>query len=246
MSYPTIKILPGEDRRLRGGSPWLFSNELRMDEAARRVPPGSLVRLMAPSGKMLGVAQFNPHSLIAARMLTRNKDAAIDRDFVVRRRRPGAAAARAPVRHPTLPADPCRGRRPAGSGRRPVRRHAGRPAQHGRHGSAAADGRGGAGRGRPAARDRRPQRFAGAPARGSAARGRRRSRASCRSGSSSIENGLDLHRRSRRRAEDRLVLRPARQPPLRRRARARPGRARPLQLLRRLRADRGRAVVPRG
>ncbi len=35
MSYPTIKILPGEDRRLRSGSPWLFSNELRMDEAAR-------------------------------------------------------------------------------------------------------------------------------------------------------------------------------------------------------------------
>ena len=85
MPYPTIKILQGEDRRLRGGSPWLFSNELRMDEAARAVPPGSLVRLMGPSGKMLGVAQFNPHSLIAARLLTRNKDAAIDRDFVARR-----------------------------------------------------------------------------------------------------------------------------------------------------------------
>ncbi|MGD9507370.1 MAG: class I SAM-dependent rRNA methyltransferase, partial [Geminicoccaceae bacterium] len=81
----TIKILPGEDRRLRGGSPWLFSNELRMDEAARAVSPGSLVRLMAPSGKMLGVAQFNPHSLIAARILTRNKDATIDREFVARR-----------------------------------------------------------------------------------------------------------------------------------------------------------------
>ena len=34
---------------------------------------------------MLGVAQFNPHSLIAARMLTRNKDAEIDRAFVARR-----------------------------------------------------------------------------------------------------------------------------------------------------------------
>ena len=85
MPYPTIKILPGEDRRLRNGSPWLFSNELRMDADAKSVPPGSLVRLMAPSGKMLGVAQFNPHSLIAARMLTRNKDAEIDRGFVARR-----------------------------------------------------------------------------------------------------------------------------------------------------------------
>ena len=43
--YPTIKILPGEDRRLRAGSPWLYSNELRMDEAAKAIPPGSVVRL---------------------------------------------------------------------------------------------------------------------------------------------------------------------------------------------------------
>src|SRR5215212_3519241 len=85
MTYPTIKILPGEDRRLRSGSPWLFSNELRMDEAARGLAPGSLVRLMGPSGKVLGVAQFNPHSLIAARLLTRNKDTEIDRGFHVRR-----------------------------------------------------------------------------------------------------------------------------------------------------------------
>jgi 23S rRNA (cytosine1962-C5)-methyltransferase len=85
MTYPTVKILPGEDRRFRAGSPWLFSNELRMDEAARALPPGSLVRLMGPSGKMLGVAQFNPHSLIAARLLTRNKDATIDREFHARR-----------------------------------------------------------------------------------------------------------------------------------------------------------------
>jgi 23S rRNA (cytosine1962-C5)-methyltransferase len=85
MTYPTIKILRGEDRRLRGGSPWLFSNELRMDEDARAIPPGSLVRLMGPTGKILGVAQFNPHSLIAARLLTRNKDAQIDRAFVARR-----------------------------------------------------------------------------------------------------------------------------------------------------------------
>ncbi len=85
MTYPTVKILPGQDRRMRTGSPWLFSNELRMDGDAKAIAPGSLVRVMAPSGKMLGVAQFNPHSLIAARMLTRNKDAEIGRSFVSRR-----------------------------------------------------------------------------------------------------------------------------------------------------------------
>lgn len=83
--YPTIKILPGEDRRLRHGSPWLFANELKMDAEAKKVPPGSLVRLMTGSGKIFAVAQFNPHSLIAARVLTRNKDATIDRRFFTHR-----------------------------------------------------------------------------------------------------------------------------------------------------------------
>jgi 23S rRNA (cytosine1962-C5)-methyltransferase len=56
-----------------------------MDAEAKALPPGSLVRLMSGQGKILGVAQFNPHSLIAARILTRNKDAAIDRKFFTHR-----------------------------------------------------------------------------------------------------------------------------------------------------------------
>ncbi len=81
MSYPTIRVLEGRDRRLRSGHPWLFSNEIRFDERTRALPPGTLVRVMVPGGRIFGVAQFNPHSLIAARMLTRNKDAVIDTTF---------------------------------------------------------------------------------------------------------------------------------------------------------------------
>jgi 23S rRNA (cytosine1962-C5)-methyltransferase len=84
-SYPTIKIARGHDRRQRAGSPWLFSNELRVDDAAKSLAPGSIVRLMAPTGKIVGVAHFNPHSLIAARLLSRNKDATIDAAFLERR-----------------------------------------------------------------------------------------------------------------------------------------------------------------
>jgi 23S rRNA (cytosine1962-C5)-methyltransferase len=83
--YPTIKINRGHDRRQKAGAPWLFSNELRLDDAAKRLPSGSIVRLMAPTGKIVGVAHFNPHSLIAARLLTRNKDAVIDQAFLERR-----------------------------------------------------------------------------------------------------------------------------------------------------------------
>ena len=49
------------------------------------MPPGGLVRLMAPSGKTLGVAQFNPHSLIAARLLDPQQGRA-DRSRFLRRR----------------------------------------------------------------------------------------------------------------------------------------------------------------
>jgi 23S rRNA (cytosine1962-C5)-methyltransferase len=85
MTYPSIKLQHGRDRRFRGGSPWIFSNEIEMDSAARAMERGSLVRIMAPNGHLMGVAHFNPHSLIAARLLTRNKDATVDRSFVQRR-----------------------------------------------------------------------------------------------------------------------------------------------------------------
>ena len=171
MTYPTIKILPGQDRRMRTGSPWLFSNELRMDADAKAIAPGSLVRVMAPSGKMLGVAQFNPHSLIAARMLTRNKDAEIGRSFVSRRL---ARALQLRERLFETPhyrlihaeADGLPGLVVDRFGDTLV-------VQINTAGMAGARGpdRRGAGRGPPAAHDRRPQRFPVAPARRAGERG---------------------------------------------------------------------------
>ena len=85
MRYPSIHLLPGQDRRPRAGHPWIYSNELRMDAAAKALPPGEPVSLFSSDGKPLAIALFNPHSLIAARVITRNKDATIDAAFVERR-----------------------------------------------------------------------------------------------------------------------------------------------------------------
>ena len=85
MHYPPIHLLPGQDRRLRAGHPWIYSNELRMDAAAKALPPGEPVCLFSGEGRPLAIALFNPHSLIAARVVTRNKDATIDAGFVERR-----------------------------------------------------------------------------------------------------------------------------------------------------------------
>ncbi len=79
MSYPVIRLKKGHDRRLRAGHPWIYSNEIVPPEPPP--PPGSLVRVRTAEGKVFGVATYNPHSLIALRVLTRNKDARIGRHF---------------------------------------------------------------------------------------------------------------------------------------------------------------------
>jgi 23S rRNA (cytosine1962-C5)-methyltransferase len=85
MRYPRVNLLAGQDRRLRAGHPWVFSNELQMDAAAKALPPGEIVCLFTADGRPLALAQFNPHSLIAARVVSRNKDAVIDARLVERR-----------------------------------------------------------------------------------------------------------------------------------------------------------------
>jgi 23S rRNA (cytosine1962-C5)-methyltransferase len=82
---PRVKLQPGGDKRAMLGHPWIFSNELTMDAAAKVLEPGTVVTVMRPDGRPLGSAFFNPHSLIAARLLTRDADRAIDETFLHRR-----------------------------------------------------------------------------------------------------------------------------------------------------------------
>jgi len=82
---PTLRLLPGHDTRAASGHPWVYSNEIQMDAAAKALPPGSLVVLTTANGKMLGTASFNPHTLIAARFLSRDAARRIDRGFFAAR-----------------------------------------------------------------------------------------------------------------------------------------------------------------
>jgi len=84
-TYPILRLQPGEDRRIRAGHPWVFANELKLDDAGRALPAGSVVRLAGADGRMLGVGTFNRHSLIAVRLFSAEPDARLDRDFLVRR-----------------------------------------------------------------------------------------------------------------------------------------------------------------
>lgn len=59
----------GHDRRVRGGHPWVFSNEI--DALDGPAEAGSAVAVTAADGQLLGTAYYNPRSLIAARLLSR-------------------------------------------------------------------------------------------------------------------------------------------------------------------------------
>ena len=67
---------------MRGGAPWVFSNELALDAPAKALAPGSLVRLEGDDGKAFGVGYFNPQSLIAVRLFECPAEAKIDQAFL--------------------------------------------------------------------------------------------------------------------------------------------------------------------
>ena len=82
---PVVRLLPGHDKRVALGHPWVYSNEIAMDAPAKALPPGILVSLVTANGRHLGVATFNPHTLIAARLLHREASLAIDEGFFISR-----------------------------------------------------------------------------------------------------------------------------------------------------------------
>ncbi len=93
-ALPELRLRRGEDRRLRAGHPWIFSNEI--DVAATPLAgfaPGQQVRVTTDRGQAVGVAYVNPATLIAARLLARDRTIAVDVGWLADRLR-GALALR--------------------------------------------------------------------------------------------------------------------------------------------------------
>jgi len=71
-AYPSIRLRNKEEKRLLQGHLWAFSNELV--EVRKDLAPGSIVRLERENdGALIGLAFYNPHSLIAARIISRTE-----------------------------------------------------------------------------------------------------------------------------------------------------------------------------
>jgi 23S rRNA (cytosine1962-C5)-methyltransferase len=84
---PAVAVLPGHQKRALHGHPWIFSNEIQMDADAKALPPGSMVALKTADGRSLGVASFNPHTLVAARLFDRDPQRVVNAEFLAKRLR---------------------------------------------------------------------------------------------------------------------------------------------------------------
>ncbi len=66
------------------GHPWVFANEILSGSPAQ-ISPGAVVTLVSPKGEAVGSATFNPHALIACRLLAESPKTVIDADFFAAR-----------------------------------------------------------------------------------------------------------------------------------------------------------------
>ncbi|RZK99343.1 MAG: class I SAM-dependent rRNA methyltransferase [Rubrivivax sp.] len=78
MAHEIVALLPKRDGRARAGHPWVFSNELDMTPALKKLEAGSLVTVVDSRGEAVGTYTFNPGTLIACRKLTSRPNASID------------------------------------------------------------------------------------------------------------------------------------------------------------------------
>lgn len=84
--WPPLRLKRHEDKRLRAGHVWVYSNEV--DVAATPLngfEPGQTVQVQDAAGRALGVAYVNPHSLICARLFSRDPQQGLDKSFIVHR-----------------------------------------------------------------------------------------------------------------------------------------------------------------
>lgn len=83
---PVLKLKRGEDRRIRAGHPWVFSNEVDNDATPlAKIAPGAIVRVVSDRDQFLGHAYVNPHALICARIVGRDAEQGLDRALIAHR-----------------------------------------------------------------------------------------------------------------------------------------------------------------
>jgi 23S rRNA (cytosine1962-C5)-methyltransferase len=83
---PALQLKKREDRRLRAGHLWVYSNEVDTQATPlKSFSPGQAARVVASNGELLGTGYVNPQSLICARLLNTFSTQAADAEFFEQR-----------------------------------------------------------------------------------------------------------------------------------------------------------------
>ena len=93
-----VALKPGQEKRVLGGHSWVFSNEIASIEG--QGAPGDLAEVAAADGRPVGLAFYNPNSLIACRLVS-DRPRPIDAGFF--REKLSAALAYREARKPGEP-----------------------------------------------------------------------------------------------------------------------------------------------
>jgi 23S rRNA (cytosine1962-C5)-methyltransferase len=86
LDTPVLYLKRREERRVRAGHPWLYSNEVDVDRTPLTgFAAGEVVEVRAHDDRVLGMAYVNPHTLISARLYSRHRGVMLDRALIERR-----------------------------------------------------------------------------------------------------------------------------------------------------------------
>ncbi len=84
--YMPLRLRKNEERRLRAGHLWVYSNEVNTTVTPlNNFRPGQLVAIEAHNRSLMGTGYVNPHSLICARLISRDPEVSIDESLLLKR-----------------------------------------------------------------------------------------------------------------------------------------------------------------
>lgn len=85
-SRPVVRLRPkAEARAIRHGFPWVYADELVTDRRTQALTPGTIATLEDADRRAMATVTVNPKSKIIARVMDRDPEAEIDRDWIAAR-----------------------------------------------------------------------------------------------------------------------------------------------------------------
>lgn len=89
---PILRLKPKANARaIRHGFPWVYDNEAVTDRRTKGLKPGTLAVLEDNERRPMGLVTVNPNSKIIGRVLDRDPEATIDKDWIATRLRKALA-----------------------------------------------------------------------------------------------------------------------------------------------------------